>query len=153
MSRKVLGLGQDWSFRKGDGTTQRFLYNCEFLPSKIIRWSPPWPLCGTRVQKLYKGGDPSVGRRLENYQLSSVFAAASTIHLHISSLKFACSFISDHVKCSGAKHGAITDSTRLAPLSVPPGWVSGVISRFLSSAKARLARRNNGAVPAKPTES
>lgn len=71
-------LGQDWSFRKGDGTTQRFLYNCEFLPSKIIRWSPPWPLCGTRVQKLYKGGDPSVGRRLENSQLSSLVFGGRT---------------------------------------------------------------------------
>ena len=70
-SRKVLRLGQDWSFRKGDGTTQRFLYNSEFLPSKIIRWSPPWPLW-TRVQKLYRGVTRVFGRRLENSQLSSL---------------------------------------------------------------------------------
>lgn len=71
---------------------------------------PNRPLCQKNSLEAAVQGSNELQPRYLKVCVRGCFHKVIHFHLHISSLKFACSFISDHVRCSGAKHGAIAVS-------------------------------------------
>lgn len=101
-----------WTLRKRWGQPPK-VSSCTTVsipPHGKALGGPNRPLCQKNSLEAAVQGSNELQPRYLKVCVRGCFHKVIHFHLHISSLKFACSFISDHVRCSGAKHGAIAVS-------------------------------------------